>query len=173
MHRHSLGPLALCDSTGPPGPHACPAPSATSAMSSTTVSLFLLQCPKTLTLRHGRLGAGPPVHPSTHVPTACRPTEQPASPASLSDIECQVLLWIGLERVGCLLTVGPCPEMSRSAATTLLLGGAAGQNPAAITAQPASARAPRGGLSRRPACTFALSNTVSPMNSRPDSKIFS
>lgn len=120
VHRHSLGPLALCDSTGPPGPHACPAPSATSAMSSTTVSLFLLQCPKTPTLRHGRLGAGPPVHPSTHVPTACRPTEQPASPASLSDIECQVLLWIGLERVGCLLTVGPCPKMSRSAATTIL-----------------------------------------------------
>lgn len=113
--------------------HACPATPATSAMSSTTLSLSLLQCPKTPTPRHSSLGAGPPVHPSTHMPAACRPTEQSVSPGSLS--ECQVVVWIGLERVG-VCCVGPCPEISRSAATTILRGGAARQNPAAITAEP-------------------------------------
>lgn len=103
-HWHSLCPPALCDSTCPPGPHCLPCSFRHFTVSPAPLSLSSPQCLKIPT-RHRSLGDGPPVHPSTHVPTACHPTEQSASPASLSDTECQVVVWVGLERVKSLLTV--------------------------------------------------------------------
>lgn len=79
-----------------------------------------------------------PTSSSVHSHACCLPPAAPLSSQSAQDhcqTECQVVVWIGLERVG-VCCVGPCPEISRSAATTILRGGAAGQNPAAIMAKP-------------------------------------
>lgn len=125
VHRHNLGPQGLTPALlllplQPCLPRPCPSPCF-------SVPRHLLQGTAVWELAHQFIR-----------PLTCLLPAAPLSSQSAQDhcqTECQVVVWIGLERVG-VCCVGPCPEISRSAATTILRGGAAGQNPAAIMAKP-------------------------------------